>query len=426
VLVYSRIDHPRLRYAMQRAFEGLSETTIITASQEEFNAHEGAKLWYDSEPCLLSVAAIIPVNVLWNDDVQTLHPGILYWNSIPFPDLDGSGRFDPLASIFFLLSRYEEYTADALDEHGRFSGHSAWGGVGIIARPVVDLWRVALLDMVREHHAELNLEMPPYRIVATIDVDSAFAFRYKGIRRTAGAVLRNVVMGKWRQAFERAHCVLTDAHDPFDTYDFIIDYCNQHRIELRTFFLLANRSRFDINVDHRNEQLQDRMHDIQDTGAIVGIHPGYQSHDNIEILQEEIQRLSHILEEKVIHSRQHFLKFRLPESYQRLMACGIQHDHSMGYADVPGFRAGTCRAFPWFDLQHNRETTLMIHPVVVMDSTLNSYMHLSPDDAMVTIDGLRREVQGVGGDFTSLWHNETVAERGIWKGWRAVWQHALR
>jgi hypothetical protein len=77
-------------------------------------------------------------------------------------------------------------------------------------------------------------------------------------------------------------------------------------------------------------------------------------------------------------------------------------------------------------LEQNRETSLWLHPVVVMDSTLNTYMQLGPQAAMDLIDQLKREVQNVGGDFTSLWHNETVAERGIWKGWSAVWKHALR
>ena len=97
----------------------------------------------------------------------------------------------------------------------------------------------------------------------------------------------------------------------------------------------------------------------------------------------------------------------------------------MGYADVPGFRAGTSFPFPWFDLKINEATSLLIHPVVVMDSTLNSYLRLSPQQAKETIDLLRNEVRAVGGEFTSLWHNETVAERGVWKGWRQVWQYCL-
>jgi len=425
VLVYSRIDHPRLRYALNRTFEGLADSVGLTNSREEFDSSDGLKLWYAEDQGPDDVASIHPSTILWNDEIKPLRPGIVYWNSIPFPDLDSSGRFDPVACIFFLLSRYEEYTATAWDEHGRFSGHQAWGGPDAIALPLVDHWRLCVFELLKMRQPLLRWNTPAFRTVATIDVDSAFAFRYKGVRRTAGALLLDALRGKWRQAVERARCVLTDQQDPFDTYDDIIEYCEQHRIELKTFFLLANRSKFDINVHYQNEQLHERIQDFRDAGATVGIHPGYRSHERIETLEHEIERLASILGKKVMHSRQHFLKFRLPESYQRLIACGIQHDHSMGYADVPGFRAGTCRAFLWFDVQRNQETTLIIHPVIVMDSTLNTYMKLTSEQSMSIIDKLKLEVQNVGGDFTSLWHNETLAERGIWKGWSAVWKHAL-
>ena len=82
--------------------------------------------------------------------------------------------------------------------------------------------------------------------------------------------------------------------------------------------------------------------------------------------------------------------------------------------------------FPWFDLIANKETALTVHPVIVMDSTLLSYLRLSTAQALEKIDSLRNEVRLNGGQFTSLWHNETVAERGIWKGWREVWLYCLR
>jgi hypothetical protein len=98
----------------------------------------------------------------------------------------------------------------------------------------------------------------------------------------------------------------------------------------------------------------------------------------------------------------------------------------MGYADVPGFRAGTSHPFKWFDVERNEVTSLMVHPVIVMDSTLQSYMQVDPLEAMQIVTQLKAEVQRTGGDFVSLWHNETVAEQGDWKGWRAVWEESIK
>jgi hypothetical protein len=189
---------------------------------------------------------------------------------------------------------------------------------------------------------------------------------------------------------------------------------------------LADRSKNDVNVDYRNPQLRERIEDMRDGGAIVGIHPGYESHRDVRVLMEEIARLEGIVGDKIIHSRQHFLKFKLPSSYRRLLQCGIKHDHSMGYADVPGFRAGTAHPFKWFDAERNEVTSLMVHPVIVMDSTLRSYMQVDTLEAMQIVTQLKAEVRRTGGDFVSLWHNETVAEQGDWKGWRAVWEEAIK
>jgi hypothetical protein len=424
VLIFTRIQHPRLVYAAQQVFRNVQGELRFTDSVEVFQTETGPKWWYDEEE-KHEAWQCEPVAILWKNDVPNLRPELKYWNNIPFPDLDGSGRFDPLACTFYMLSRMEEYTSAQRDEHGRFSGHSSWSGPDIVQMAIVDRWRRAMEQELLQHFPAATVMLPTYRPVATIDVDSAFAFRYKGVRRTCGALVLDVLKGKWKQAVERAYCVLANQDDPFDTYDFISDYCHEHRVELKCFFLLANRSRFDINIDFRNEQLQDRILEMRDSGALVGIHPGYRSHADVSILKTEIQRLQTILDEPVHHSRQHFLKFDLPVTYQRLLQNGLCHDYSMGYADVPGFRAGTSFPFPWFDLTRNAATSLLIHPVVVMDSTLNSYLRLSPQQAKETIDVLRNEVRAVGGEFTSLWHNETVAERGIWKGWRQVWQYCL-
>ena len=36
------------------------------------------------------------------------------------------------------------------------------------------------------------------------------------------------------------------------------------------------------------------------------------------------------------------------------------------------------------------------------------------------------EIKSVNGTFISLWHNETLSETGIWKGWRSVFEYTLQ
>jgi hypothetical protein len=412
---------------MRWMFSFTGEELRVTSDVEVFSNATGPKVWYCNDPCPSHESVSFNrTNVLWTNAIEAIQPVVGYRNNMPFPDLDGSARFDPFASSFFLISRYEEHYASSFDEHGRFSGMQAWGGIQNLRRPWADIWRGDVHSEIRKVFPGYNPVVPGFRTVATIDVDSAFAFRYKGVHRTLGGVAKDFIRLKPRQAFARLKCVLANQHDPFDTYDYILDTCLAHHIELRCFFLLADRSRYDINVHHRNKQLHERIEDMRDGGAILGIHPGYESHNDIRIVRSEIARLDSIMGDKTRHSRQHFLKFRLPVTYRRLIECDILNDHSMGYADAPGFRAGTAHPFKWFDVERNEVTSLMVHPVIVMDSTLRHYQNLDTLEAMEVIAQLKSEVRNTGGDFVSLWHNETVAEQGDWVGWRAVWEEAVK
>jgi hypothetical protein len=109
-----------------------------------------------------------------------------------------------------------------------------------------------------------------------------------------------------------------------------------------------------------------------------------------------------------------------------LKATGIEHDYSLSYAQTTGFRAGTSRPFYWFDLKKNQESNLLVHPFPAMDTTLRKYMRLSPDEAKNELDKLVSRIQAVGGDFISLWHNETLTNVGEWRGWRDVFEHCLK
>jgi len=53
----------------------------------------------------------------------------------------------------------------------------------------------------------------------------------------------------------------------------------------------------------------------------------------------------------ITQSRQHYIRFNLPEGYQRLIAAGITDDYSMGYGSVNGFRASVASSFYWYDLE---------------------------------------------------------------------------
>jgi hypothetical protein len=96
----------------------------------------------------------------------------------------------------------------------------------------------------------------------------------------------------------------------------------------------------------------------------------------------------------------------------------ITDDFTMGYADVVGFRLGTCRPVRWFDPVAMRLTNLTLHPMTVMECTLDrpNYMNLNYEQARSTCFALLAQVRKHHGEAVLLWHNTQLAESSVAAG----------
>src|SRR5690606_38702305 len=98
----------------------------------------------------------------------------------------------------------------------------------------------------------------------------------------------------------------------------------------------------------------------------------------------------------------------------------MDYDSSLGYADRPGFRCGTCHEYPAFDPACNMSLNLRIRPLIAMDVTVLGANHLglgASNAAREKFLQLKRACQAVKGDFTLLWHNselETPERRALY------------
>ena len=92
----------------------------------------------------------------------------------------------------------------------------------------------------------------------------------------------------------------------------------------------------------------------------------------------------------------------------------------MGFADMPGFRAGSCRPFYFYDLKNEVSTGLKIFPITFMEGSFLDYLQIPPPEALAYIFKLIEEVKNVNGTFLSIWHNHTLSETNTYTGWRYV------
>lgn len=430
LLIYAPADTPRLRYTISLVFGDLLEIPCrLTLSAEEFTAYPGPGMAYGIKPAgdglYLAAAPLLFESTLSQTAPAMAGNGR---NAILFPTHgdDSAPGFDPLAAIFYMVSRYEEYKPVKRDKFGRYPASESIASTGgFLEEPMVHLWAEKLGMWIRSRFPEFPAPAKKFRFVPTIDIDHAYAFRYRPLLRTLGGFGRALLSGKPADAFRRIRVLTGLANDPFDTFSYIRETHTPYGSQPLYFYLFADHGGDDNNIPVSHPATAALLRQIDDLRG-VGIHPSLSSNKQLLRLETEVKGLQGVLKRPVTNSRQHFLKLSFPKTYRSLIQLGITDDFSMGYASHPGFRAGIAIPYRYFDLERNEVAPLTIHPVTVMDVTLKDYLRLSPEESLTTIGRLIDKVVEVGGEFVSLWHNESLCDCGRWKGWRTVYEEMLR
>jgi len=114
-----------------------------------------------------------------------------------------------------------------------------------------------------------------------------------------------------------------------------------------------------------------------------------------------------------------------PNSYLQLLKNDLMNDYRMGYPTVPGFRAGTCTPFFWYDLQLEKTTHLLIHPVAVNDFVLGKDKTIPLEETLDKWGRMIKNVKLLHGHFYVLWHKETLPEFGKGKIGRVLYTQLL-
>jgi hypothetical protein len=93
-----------------------------------------------------------------------------------------------------------------------------------------------------------------------------------------------------------------------------------------------------------------------------------------------------------------------------LMAAGITDDFTMSYADMAGFRLGTCRPVKCINIETREVQNLILHSLAIMDVSLSDkrYMYMNAHEAELYCIQLIEQVENYNGELVLLWHNTSV------------------
>ena len=295
--------------------------------------------------------------------------------------------------LWDVFTRKEEYSPKRLDSHGRFA--HAFSSNQNIQNPIVS--RFLVDNGFRVEYPENK----KFAICLTHDVDEIYPpFSHTLLSSLHHAKnfdlpgLKDLLF--WRQ--------MGKENSPYWNFKEIMSLEEKYNAKSSFYFLAAERDvkRFRYNL----ESLEDVIGLIADRGWEVGLHGSYYAYDDLQEIKREKDKLERLLGKKVTGCRNHYLRFKVPDTWELLAKAGFKYDTTFGYDDMVGFRNGMCHPFRPYNLRTDQYIDILEVPLCVMDATLWG-LNSKIQSVWETVESLINVTEKYNGVLTLLWHNNT-------------------
>lgn len=411
ILVYTPQSGPRIRYIFNLLLGGLiGEAPAFTASTEEFSAFAGPKINYSRDPSpgglFFEAHGLLNEKEIQSQKLEFVEDGL------PFAFFPARNRsacldFDVFAASFFLVTRYEEYMPFVRDEYGRFQARDsiAWQR-GFLDRPVVNIMAGMVAEQIKKKWPRWSPPPRTYRFIPTIDINAAWKYKRKGFFRTTAGTVGGIANGRFGEVLDRMNVISNRRPDPFDTYPAQLALHKDYGLDTIYFVLFAEYDNNDRNIPVNNTHFRVLIKGLADY-CRIGIHTSFASLKSHEKLDQEFRGLSEVLNKDITMTRQHFHVLNMPWTYRNFVSRDVEDDYSMGYAVIPGFRAGISDPFNFYDLDYEVETEMKIWPYAIVDKALEQGYELEGSFLPII-----ESVKAVNGTLVTLWNNESLVMDG--------------
>jgi hypothetical protein len=427
LLFYTHSITPRLQYIVDFVSgELFDEPIVLTTDDTYFKNFEGPRLNYSAQEFSEQEFYLRVTPLLFETTIQPQSIDCFEVNyHKAFFQTSGDFPFDIFAAAFYLISRYEEYLPHQKDNYGRYAHTNSLAfREHFLRQPLVNIWLGDFKRQLKKKFPALLFKRRPFKFIPSYDIDIAWSYKNKGWLRNLAGFVKDAQQGKWKKVAERWRVLRNSQPDPYDAYEWMDALHLYCKIKPIYFFLVAQQWKgYDRNTPTSSKALQELIAYFSVVYKI-GLHPSWQSivAPNNKVLLEEKEWLEVIIERPPEHSRQHYIKFTLPEGYRRYIASGLLKDYSMGYGSINGFRASVASSFYWFDLEKNTSTPLKVFPFCFMDANAFYEQQLSPQQAYEDLVYYYTTIKKINGLFVTIWHNHLLGTDQTFKGWKEMYE----
>jgi len=297
---------------------------------------------------------------------------------------------DFIATCFYMLNSIQEYNSAYIDKIGRFSFESSYQyKFDNIKENLVQKY----FDKLAQHPkiAQVKTKNKNSFVFISHDVDNVnSAWIEDGF-----ASLKKGQIGHLFRIFFNAAIQKPD----WFNMDKIMAINDEYSLK-STFFWIANKGKSanglqnaDYNI--RSKKVQKTISLIQQKGFENGIHKSVSN----ESFKSEISKLGF----NPIANRYHYLKFNLPDAYNKLEEADLKLDASLGFSKQYGFRNSYGQAFQPFNFEKQKAYSFVEIPLHIMDRTF--YYMQTPTKSISEEIISFLEANKFNCALSLLWHN---------------------
>jgi len=326
-------------------------------------------------------------------------------------------HIDIFATLFFMLTRWEEYVNKTRDEHNRFP-HTATLAYkeGFLNRPIVNeyvefFWHLLLLLGYKEKR-----ESKEFSLLLTHDVDEIQ--RYPNFKKVimgmGGDVLyRKSLFLPFKTLYDYTLVSVKKRKDPYDSFDEIMDISDSLEIKSHFFFMSGGTTtKYDNRYNINNPRVKNIIEKIKKRGHFVGLHPSYNAYNNSTQFKKEKDALEKVNEAPIISGREHYLRFEVPKTWQLWEDNGFEWCSNLAYPKSAGFRTGSCYPYTPFNILSQKRLNIKERPLIMMEVTFaEASKNIEEFDTMV--DYYLNIIKKYNGEFVLLWHNASFKEASL-------------
>jgi len=319
---------------------------------------------------------------------------------------------DIFSSAFFLLSRWEEYVVTKRDKFERFQAKESLTGIqNLLHRPIVNEYAEMLWKMITYLGYKHKRNPQNFEFIVTHDIDQPI--RLANVKMLTKSFLKNVFIFKdlIGGAIDVSTYLLnkfTPKFDKANSYDFLMQCSEQAGIRSVFNFQNSNKTKYDWGYNNSTKFLQHIFQLIKASGHIIGFHPSYYSYNNPALWKKEYDELCTLTKFEINVGRQHFLRFKVPNTWQIWDDNHMSADSTLGFPQKEGFRCGTCSSYSVYNILTRKKLKLKETPLVLMEKTLMNYQKdVSTENFLKKSKELVTTIKKYNGKFVFLWHNSS-------------------